>query len=402
MQRKREDMTTRSSFPLRLRWIGGGLVRACLAVSENLPELWEGFHAAAVFDERRNKMEKYFGMGTLISKGPFVIHTSGVTKWLMAVGLAAILVTAVNLEGPVLAATGDPVLINEVLASHTGTDDTEYIEFFGIPGAPLDGLSLIVVESDNIASLGNIDRRIDFGPTDLIGANGFYLVGNPAGLSANYGVSPNLEIGNNFLENSSMTVALVETSSLSGSSVTSSEVVLDAVGITDGGAGDTFFFGASVIGPDGSFFPAGVRRVTDGVDTDIAADWVISDFFLGPDNTPKSSLAGNVDIKPGSCPNSINPKSKGVIPVAILTDSAFDATTVDLASLAFGPDGAAEAHGRGHIEDVDGDGDDDLVLHFRTRETGIACGDLQLTLTGETFAGEPFEGSDSVRTVGCK
>ena len=36
-----------------------------------------------------------------------------------------------------------------------------------------------------------------------------------------------------------------------------------------------------------------------------------------------------IDIKPGSFPNSINPKSRGVIPVAILTTDSFDATTVD-------------------------------------------------------------------------
>ena len=200
--------------------------------------------------------------------------------------MMAFVVPGLATPGASKAATGDPVLINEILASHTGTDDTEYIEFFGTPGASLDGLSLIVVESDNIASLGQIDRRMDFGPTDVLGSNGFYLIGNPSGLAANYGVTPNVAIGNDFFENSSLTAALVETSSISGGSVTSSEVVLDSVALTDGGSGDTFFFGAPVIGPDGTFFPAGARRVTDGVDTDTPADWVISDFNLGLDNTP--------------------------------------------------------------------------------------------------------------------
>ncbi|MEZ4837432.1 MAG: hypothetical protein R2873_36450 [Caldilineaceae bacterium] len=56
--------------------------------------------------------------------------------------------------------------------------------------------------------------------------------------------------------------------------------MIDTVGIVDATA-STIFFGAPVIGPDGTFFPAGVRRVTDGVDTDTAADWVIADFGLG-------------------------------------------------------------------------------------------------------------------------
>jgi predicted extracellular nuclease len=198
--------------------------------------------------------------------------------------LMAMLLPLVIGVAPAMGATGDPVLINEVLASHTGTDDTEYIEFFGIPGTSLDGLSLIVVESSNISSQGEIDERIDFGPADILGSNGFYLVGNSDGLLANYGVTPNIAIDPN-LENDNLTVALVETSSISGGYVAGTEVVLDAVALQDPDGG-TFFFGAPVIGPEGTFFPAGVRRVTDGVDTDTAGDWVISDFNLGSANTP--------------------------------------------------------------------------------------------------------------------
>lgn len=42
----------------------------------------------------------------------------------------------------------------------------------------------------------------------------------------------------------------------------------------------------------------------------------------------------------------------------------------------------------GHIEDVDGDGDLDLALHFRTQDTGIECGDTPASLAGETFSGQ--------------
>jgi hypothetical protein len=108
-----------------------------------------------------------------------------------------------------------------------------------------------------------------------------------------------------------------------------------------------------------------------------------------------------IDIKPGSSPNSINPKSKGVIPVAILTTDIFDATTVDPLSVRFGPKGATEAHNKGHIEDVNHDGEADLVLHFKTQATGIKCGDMSAALTGETFDGDPIEGSDAIKTVGC-
>jgi hypothetical protein len=87
--------------------------------------------------------------------------------------------------------------------------------------------------------------------------------------------------------------------------------------------------------------------------------------------------------------------------VAILTTQTFDATTITPLSVAFGPSGATEAHGRGHIEDVNGDGAPDLLLHFRTQETGLQCGDTSASLTGQTVGGEPIEGSDAINTVGC-
>ena len=114
-----------------------------------------------------------------------------------------------------------------------------------------------------------------------------------------------------------------------------------------------------------------------------------------------------VDIKPGSLLNSINLKSKGVIPVAILATDNFDplhpVTGVNPDSVTFA--GATKAHPRnpmGHWEDVDGDGHGDLLLHFDTQETGIACGDTVAILTGETFDGKPIEGTDTIKTVRCR
>jgi len=109
----------------------------------------------------------------------------------------------------------------------------------------------------------------------------------------------------------------------------------------------------------------------------------------------------DIDIKPGSDLNPINLTSKGVIPVAILTTEAFDATSIDPSTTMFGPDGATEAHGKGHIEDADYDGDLDLVLHFKTQDTGISCGASAAFLTGATFDGQAIEGSDSIDIVRC-
>jgi len=105
-----------------------------------------------------------------------------------------------------------------------------------------------------------------------------------------------------------------------------------------------------------------------------------------------------IDIKPGDL-NDINPFSNGVIPVAILTTEGFDALTVDADSVLFGPAEAEKMHRRAHVEDADGDGDLDLVLHFRAQKTGIAPGDTEACVTGQTYDGVRIEACDLVRTV---
>jgi hypothetical protein len=112
------------------------------------------------------------------------------------------------------------------------------------------------------------------------------------------------------------------------------------------------------------------------------------------------SLVVDIDVKPGSDLNPVNASSNGNIPVAILTTDSFDATTVDPLSVRFGPERAAASHGRGHIEDVDGDGDLDMLLHFRTQEAGIIAGDTSVFLEGTTTDGQPIEGADMIETVG--
>ena len=145
--------------------------------------------------------------------------------------------------------------------------------------------------------------------------------------------------------------------------------------------------------------------------------WGFGDFVSGPspyryigDGTQEGvgfwianlPLQVEVRIKPGGFPNSINPRSRGVVPVAILGSDNFDVTDVDVTTLRFVPLNAAPSHGLPHLEDVNLDGRMDLVSHYRMRSTGISCGDESATLTGETINGRMIAGSDSIRTVGCR
>ena len=114
----------------------------------------------------------------------------------------------------------------------------------------------------------------------------------------------------------------------------------------------------------------------------------------------------DIDIKPGSDPNSILcTNNKEVIAVAILTTDDFDATTVDHTTVTF--EGASETHvnkrtgePRRHEMDVDEDGDMDLEFHFRLGDTALTCESTMGMLIGEIYAGIPIEGSDSVRMIG--
>ncbi|MGH9509904.1 MAG: hypothetical protein ACRD2M_08205 [Terriglobales bacterium] len=101
-----------------------------------------------------------------------------------------------------------------------------------------------------------------------------------------------------------------------------------------------------------------------------------------------------IDIKPGSDPNCINPKSSGTVAVAILSTPGFDATAVSCASLTFGPAGAPAL--RCATEDVDLDGDLDLVAHFQVSATGITASTTEACLTGVDGSGDAFKACDAV------
>jgi GH25 family lysozyme M1 (1,4-beta-N-acetylmuramidase) len=107
-----------------------------------------------------------------------------------------------------------------------------------------------------------------------------------------------------------------------------------------------------------------------------------------------------IDIKPGDGLPAINPMSKGRIPVAILSDAAFNASTeIDTASLTFGHTGNERSLAFCNVSDVNGDGIPDLDCHFNTEDTGFQSGDITGVLKGMTLTGIPVRGTGSISVV---
>lgn len=147
----------------------------------------------------------------------------------------------------------------------------------------------------------------------------------------------------------------------------------------------------------------------DGLSTTGGGSYTIALTRNTPTPPTPETLTISLDIKPGSYPNSINPKSKGKIPVAILSSSEFFAPAeIDLESLTFGATGDVDslAFCNPVPEDVNDDGYDDVVCHFYTEKTGFQCGDTEGILKGQTMdeISIAIEGTDSVRIVpsACK
>ena len=130
--------------------------------------------------------------------------------------------------------------------------------------------------------------------------------------------------------------------------------------------------------------------------------FVMDNLEIADDAPGPTSITIDIDVKPGDGVNPINPKSKGVIPVAILSTESFDARTVDLATVHFGATGTEVMELKAAIEDVDGDGLLDMLLFFPTQGNGIQCGVNTAILTANTTDGKALEGTDSIRTVPCK
>jgi hypothetical protein len=135
----------------------------------------------------------------------------------------------------------------------------------------------------------------------------------------------------------------------------------------------------------------------------VLAGLLIPAYQAGLAQEEHEHIHAAIDVKPGSDPNTINLRTKGLLPVALLGSASFDVSEVDTASVRFGrhqhesvDDGAAAV--RFNFDDANGDGYLDLVFFFYPGETGLQPGDTEACLHG-TINGEHFCGHDSVRII---
>lgn len=113
----------------------------------------------------------------------------------------------------------------------------------------------------------------------------------------------------------------------------------------------------------------------------------------------------DVDVKPGSDESPINPRSRGVVPVAVRRTDEFDPTSEPVRYRFGAPDvvsdgGGSRPAGDGHVASVGGS--DALVLHFPAAETGFDGDESEARLVWErTESGEHgLSGTDVVTIVG--
>jgi hypothetical protein len=169
---------------------------------------------------------------------------------------------------------------------------------------------------------------------------------------------------------------------------------------------------------DGDAYVTGVTGYPDSITTFPTTAWAFQpdnafglDAFVAKIGPLGPTPTVDIDIKPGSDPNSIYLCSNGVVPVAIFGTGDFDVNDINVEevvaqNLELAGSGVA-IRGRANylysIEDLDGDGIDDMIVHFEVETLSLTAESGEAILKGELMDGTLFEGRDSINIVqdGC-
>jgi len=204
-------------------------------------------------------------------------------------------VARVALISALVCSSAAAIQINEIRIDQPSTDDDEYFELFGPPGALLDGLTYVVI-GDGTSGSGQVEFALDL-TGSTIPADGFFLAAED---NDTFGAAADLVVGLNFENNDNVTHLLVD--GFTGASADDLDVdddgvldvlpwtsILDGFALVDDAAvpptATEFHYagqlGVPAIGRDGSSVPAHVFRVPDG------GPFLIGPFdFVGGLDTP--------------------------------------------------------------------------------------------------------------------
>ena len=164
-------------------------------------------------------------------------------------------------------ASPDQVFINELRIS--GSPDAEFFELQGPASTSLDGLSYIVLSGE--FSPGQIDDVVDLSGLS-IPADGFFVAANTTA-ATEYGITPDLSDALSFFGSPTTHMLVRGFTGAAGDDLDSDndgvldttpwDAVVDAVSLVDGDATTDYSYSTDVVGPDGSFTPAGTFRCPD-------------------------------------------------------------------------------------------------------------------------------------------
>lgn len=160
--------------------------------------------------------------------------------------------------------------INEFVFDHPGTDTDEFVELFSDPSANLAGMTVVLIDGDSTNS-GLITLALAAGTTSAAGVWVTPFQGT--------------------MQNGTQTLLLVrDFTGATGNDLDSANdgtldtqpwgEVLDAVAVTDNGTADRIYAGATLLPtthPGGTGTVGGASRSPNGMDTNVAGDWVRND-----------------------------------------------------------------------------------------------------------------------------
>jgi hypothetical protein len=135
--------------------------------------------------------------------------------------------------------------------------------------------------------------------------------------------------------------------------------------------------------------------------TDVRSNGSYTLIISGVTPPPAVTYIG-IEVKPGNRQNAapFNPKSRGSIPVGLLSSPTFKPLEVDQQSIRFGASGNEDSLLRCHKEGVYLNADDipDLICHFDTQAAKFGPEDLSGFIKGKTSKGK-FEGRGDLKVV---